>query len=633
MIAKKSQRKSSSKSSFKSLVKYMTRAEQEQADIGQVRISNCGFDDVELAIKEVEATQSINTRSRSDKTYHLIFSFPVGEEPTPEQLEDIEQELCESIGYGEHQRISVVHTDTDNLHVHVAINKIHPISHNIVELKKDYYRLDEACKALELKHGLSVDNRIDGRGRVKDGRESDLSTHSNSMSFKDWITAKSPQLESLLESCQSWQDLQKGLAQYDLELRKRGAGLVISAKNEKAFSKASHVSSNFSFRSLTAKLGEFEVSGNYDDVRVADRYVKAPSYESSHSNELWKQYQSQYQKLSGERKKLLSHLAKDFRAQKKSTHELYNQQREKIRVDRLMSKKVKRKAYQLLSSERKKAIASLSESWKQQREQARRSTPLLNWQSWLVKQAESGNSHALNTLRANPSKYSKAISESAFIGQTRDGISMDVPHKVRANGDIIYNRNIRESDDRIDVNSSDAVDVATALKIATERFGDTLNITGDDLFKRKVVEAAFNTKQQVSFTDPRMNRYLSELSSSRDFTPSNAPSPQHSVVLDWINERNQTIIKTNDISLHRIFKESDSGSFKYGGCRKMKDGSFVALYSNSSETLVVPISQQQVKRYRQHSVGEDVKVNKLGKATFTKQKGRQLNDGSRGRRR
>lgn len=632
MIAKKSQRKNNSKSSFKSLVKYMTRDDKEQAEVGEVRITNCGFDDVDLAVKEIEATQALNTRSKSDKTYHLIFSFPVGETPTPEQLEDIEQQLCESIGYGEHQRISVVHTDTDNLHVHVAINKIHPVSHNIIELKKDYYRLDEACRELELKHGLSVDNRINGGRAATEGRESDINAHSNVVSFKDWITDKSPELSSLLETCNSWQDLQKGLADYDLELRKRGAGLVISSKSEKAFCKASHVSSAFAFKALTEKLGDFERAGTYEDITLKDKYVKAPSYQSTYSNELWKQYQSEYQKLSADRKQLLSHLSKDFKAQKKATHALYNQQREKIKVDALMSKKVKRKAYQLLSSERKKAVAAISASWKKERDRVREITPLVNWQTWLVKQAESGNTQALNTLRANPQKYSKAISESGFIGQTNDEITVDIPHQVRANGDVIYNDNIRETSDRIDVSSSSPVDVATALKIATERFGGTLNITGDDVFKRKVVEAAFNTKQQVEFTDPRMNRYLSELKGNQSVTPTKSSMSQNSVVLDWINERNQTIMITNDISLFRIFNESDSGACNYGGCRNMKDGSFVALYSKGGETLVVPISQHQVKRYKQHKVGEAVKVNKLGKATFGTETGRQKN-GSRGRRR
>ncbi len=30
------------------------------------------------------------------------------------------------MGYADHQRVSAVHYDTDNVHIHIAINKIHP---------------------------------------------------------------------------------------------------------------------------------------------------------------------------------------------------------------------------------------------------------------------------------------------------------------------------------------------------------------------------------------------------------------------------------------------------------------------------------------------------------------------------
>ena len=70
--------------------------------------------------------KALNVRAKGDKTYHLVVSFPPGEHPTADQLRDIEDELCAAIGLADHQRISAVHTDTDHLHIHVAISKIHP---------------------------------------------------------------------------------------------------------------------------------------------------------------------------------------------------------------------------------------------------------------------------------------------------------------------------------------------------------------------------------------------------------------------------------------------------------------------------------------------------------------------------
>jgi len=94
--------------------------------VSSYRVTNCGTDDPGDATALIQATQAKNTRSKSDKTYHLVYSFPPGERPPLDVLHAIEDELCAAIGYADHQRISAVHIDTDHLHVHVAINKVHP---------------------------------------------------------------------------------------------------------------------------------------------------------------------------------------------------------------------------------------------------------------------------------------------------------------------------------------------------------------------------------------------------------------------------------------------------------------------------------------------------------------------------
>lgn len=61
------------------------------------RVTNCADDDIEMAITEIELVQARNTRSQSDKSYHLVISFFEGERPTLEQLRDIEDHLAEAV--------------------------------------------------------------------------------------------------------------------------------------------------------------------------------------------------------------------------------------------------------------------------------------------------------------------------------------------------------------------------------------------------------------------------------------------------------------------------------------------------------------------------------------------------------
>ena len=90
---------------------YILDGEEGAGRVGAVRVTNCLSEIPDLAIKEILATQALNKRSRSDRTYHLVVSFEPGETPTPAQLDDIENELCAAIGLGRHQRISALHLD------------------------------------------------------------------------------------------------------------------------------------------------------------------------------------------------------------------------------------------------------------------------------------------------------------------------------------------------------------------------------------------------------------------------------------------------------------------------------------------------------------------------------------------
>jgi hypothetical protein len=109
-------------------------------------------------------------------------------------MEDIEDRLCAAIGFAAHQRVSAVHQNTDNWHLHVAINKVHPTSFRNLTPVRDHYRLQEACAELEIRHGLTrephtVDPRqsADRRQRKACGRTADFEAQHGEKSFGTWV--------------------------------------------------------------------------------------------------------------------------------------------------------------------------------------------------------------------------------------------------------------------------------------------------------------------------------------------------------------------------------------------------------------------------------------------------------------
>jgi Relaxase/Mobilisation nuclease domain len=149
MISKKVAMKSPEQSRFGKLVAYLLDPQGKKTRVGEVSITNCVSSDTTWAVREITTTQRLNTRAISDRTYHLLVSLRAGENPDAQTLRVIEERFCKALGYAEHQRISVVHHDTDNVHIHVAINKIHPTSLTLHDRIRDYKIRSKLCAILE----------------------------------------------------------------------------------------------------------------------------------------------------------------------------------------------------------------------------------------------------------------------------------------------------------------------------------------------------------------------------------------------------------------------------------------------------------------------------------------------------
>lgn len=158
MIVKKVASKGSG--SFRGLANYILDAHKLHKDkVENINFTHCGFGNIEDNIDLIENTQKLND-SDADKTMHLIISFQEDEKPTQEQLADIEEEMLRSIGLEDHQRLSVTHTNTNNYHLHIAINRIDTQTFKRADPYRSKLKLQRKAAELEEKHFLKKDNHI-----------------------------------------------------------------------------------------------------------------------------------------------------------------------------------------------------------------------------------------------------------------------------------------------------------------------------------------------------------------------------------------------------------------------------------------------------------------------------------------
>lgn len=494
--------------------------------IGGVRVTNCNTDDPAAATTLIECTQAFNTRSKTDKSYHMMFSFPVGERPDLKTLRYIEDELCKAIGYEHHQRISAIHIDTDNLHVHVAINKVHPTGFQNIEPFYDKMKLMETCERLELElgltrtnHGLTGEKKREKRKEIRNGdrqhndiradvgahitywadenrnvrpsennerlgdertgreRPDQMEAHSGVETLLGHITRS---VSPSIHKAASWQELHSALADHGLTIKQRGAGLVIG--NGTLWVRASQCDRSFSFKALTDRLGAFEKASSEKELKP---YQPAPKHKDSSA--LFDQYQAQRMKHKKARDygfDLVKYEGKKLEA---------NLQRWRIAQKALIKLAAKgptrRAAIKLLNLQIAATRRHNKASLVPMRQQVLRDAAMPTWAQWLVQRAEQGDLESLEVLRSREQKTPATGDYLTAAARVKQSILSR--GKATASGNIVYNTEdggyFIDRKTHVQVLRATDKSVMAALKLAqTSYAGQELIVEGSDQFKRAV---------------------------------------------------------------------------------------------------------------------------------------------------
>jgi hypothetical protein len=498
MIAKHVPINSLKKSDFANLVNYITDSQDKIDRVGQVLFTNCHSSKLDMAINEILATQQMNTRTTKDKTYHLIVSFRTGENPNKDVLADVEKTICKDLGFAEHQRVSVVHYDTDNVHMHIAINKIHPEKLTAIEPYYPYKILGRSCSFLEKKHGLEVDNHI-GLKIPSSGRASDLEHHSGIESLVGWI--KRVCYEDI-KSSKNWEELHKVMAFNGLALHKKGNGFVIESIESGVFVKASTVDRIFSKAKLEVKHGEFKES---DFVSAKTRsYQKEPKQTRVDTSDLY----ARYLKEQASNKKRKTTILNVSKRQKQFEIEMIKRSSKLKRIvislsDNYLMRKV---LYRQASKSLQDNIKKVNQKYQSERQALNKNNRRHTWADWLREQAEAGNVEALNALRA---RKGMTLKGNTFSGQESHHVKSG--EVVTKGGAVSYQKGkeagIRDDGQQLKIaRNITAEGVIVALKMAQERFGNTITINGTDEFKTLAVKAAVVGNVRVTFSDPELEK-------------------------------------------------------------------------------------------------------------------------------
>ena len=298
MIAKIPPKRRDKKSSFKDLTNYcLGITGHGEGSVLHVGIQNL-YSPTSAPI-EMEALATENVRCK-DPAFHFILSWRELEVPTSEQVDEAVKIALEELDLENCQALWALQADTQNLHVHVAVNRIDPETGRAIQPAGNWTKkaLERAARKVELAQGWEVEESgryfVTPEGDIVEKKEKkipevsqkarDIEAHTGAKSAER--IARETATPILLKAG-SWAELHEQLAIKGIRFERKGSGAILRIGG--AFVKTSQADRACSFSRLVARLGEFqeparEITAQVGTVPV-EHIANSPVVERS-----WKGY-------------------------------------------------------------------------------------------------------------------------------------------------------------------------------------------------------------------------------------------------------------------------------------------------------------------------------------------------------
>lgn len=452
MLAKVPPKRSDSKSSFKSLQKYVESRDVIDPETGEVIgwekdsvavETNCL--DKDTAWREMLAVADMNGRVK-DPVYHAVLSWRADENPTDEQMFEAGRAALKAVGLEEHQYLLAVHRDTDNIHLHMMANRVHPETYRAADMSRDYFKLDKCMREVELAQGWAHDNgpyAIHERGGKKvvdwaketpqewhkEQREKKVKQPTKSKDF-EYRTGneslhtyaqgqpKQDAKEALSKPGATWQDLHQSLARHGLELRpsndKKNAFRVHSKADPEICIKASSVAEELGGGKLVKRFGPWQeprpeiqqekAKREYSDQRPKADPKRDPNAREEKRDERAaerRELRERYKAFTEEWKKAKAParaaMYEDQKQRRQALTEKHKSQRETIRTSGLSTEQ-KKALYSVAAFDTAAKRAELNETIKGEREAFRQERPQ-SFREWTADRAQEGDRAAMRQVR------------------------------------------------------------------------------------------------------------------------------------------------------------------------------------------------------------------------------------------
>ena len=334
MIAKIIPRKHG-RGSFRDSVKYNLGLSKNDKDKVEY-VNTLNIFEPSVAIREMESLALENTRSK-DPVFNCVLSWRENEIPSREQADNAVEIVLNELGLEGCQAHYALHRNTQNLHLHLCVNRIDPETYKARDPAHGWTKkaVERAARKIELAQGWEIERS--GRYVVTpDGKIVEHETAGNAVSLSQ--TARDIEAHTagksaeriaqetaapVIRAAKSWEELHKRLAEAGIAFEKKGSWAILRVGE--TIVKASRAGRDISLSKLEKRLGVFDGRGVSVAVREPEPVEKVES--SPKVKNAWKRYQEVKASYFKTKRNAFSELQKRHREERKSMFESHRAER------------------------------------------------------------------------------------------------------------------------------------------------------------------------------------------------------------------------------------------------------------------------------------------------------------------
>ncbi|WP_434716334.1 TraI/MobA(P) family conjugative relaxase [Paraburkholderia sp. A3RO-2L] len=375
---------------------------------------------------------------------HLVVSWPEHERPSYDAVFAASRDVLKSLNLHEHQWLMAIHNDTDNLHCHIEVSRIHPETFKSQHLPWMHKTLHRAAREIEIKNGWSHDNGLFVVREMPDGtkfvvpndayKETQGIKHEAYVQrlgrMEAWSDERSlvdhcrdvvaGELVSTIEAGKDWDALHTVLEKHGMRMEKAGDAAfrleAMTADGEVVRLPVSKALRAVKFGEIESVMGPFKPSGKplqpaaptqkagkaappkRDPLKRETRRLERAA-ERTALIERFKAEQSATKESRAASDAALRAITTERKAQVSALKQVMARQKREAKQSELDPSQ--RKAlYSLLAFERARELSRINAAAEQKRAlviAAR--VPSLSWRAWLEREAKAGDAAALSALR------------------------------------------------------------------------------------------------------------------------------------------------------------------------------------------------------------------------------------------